>query len=161
MQAQRTTDMELVRTIITHPKIYPWVTDDEAPRAKDFVPLPADEDRVLYVLVNDGQARGIFAFYQQNAATTEAHTCVLPEMWGRTHLAARAAIAWTFENTAFHRITTSVPQDNPLAGRLARRAGMTHYGHNPSSFLRNGALLGMDLFGISRKEPQCQSQQQW
>lgn len=160
MQAKRTTDMELVRSVITHPAVYPWCCDDAAPRAEDFAPLPADGDRALYVLVTDGQACGVFAFYQQNTVTTEAHTCVLPQMWGRTHLAAQAAIAWVFEHTGFERITTSVPQDNPLAARLARRAGMTLYGHNPGSFLRKGVLLGVDLFGISRKELLCQSQQQ-
>lgn len=158
MQAQRTTDMNLVRSVITHPAVYPWCCDDAAPNAEDFEPLPVDGDRALYVLVTHGQACGVFAFYQQNAVTTEAHTCVLPQMWGRTHLAAQAAIAWVFEYTGFERITTSVPQDNPLAARLARRAGMTHYGYNPGSFLRNGVLLGVDLFGIS-KEAVCQSEQ--
>lgn len=158
MQAQRTTDMGLVRSVITNPSVYPWCCDDAAPNAEDFEPLPADGDRALYVLVTHGQACGVFAFYQQNAVTTEAHTCVLPQMWGRTHLAAQAAIAWVFEHTGFERITTSVPQDNPLAARLARRAGMTLYGHNPGSFLRKGVLLGVDLFGIS-KEAVCQSEQ--
>lgn len=156
MQVQRTTDMRLVRSIITHPLVYPWCCDDAAPKVEDFDPLPANGDQVLYVLVADWQAQGVFAFFQQNAVTTEAHTCVPPEMWGRTHWAARAAIEWVFKHTAFQRIVTSVPQDNPLAARLAGRAGMTHYGHNPDSFLRKGRLLGVDLFGISRKELLCQ-----
>lgn len=160
MRASRTTDMELVRSIITAPQVYPWVTDDGSPEASEFQPLQADGDGVIYVLVESGAARGVFAFFRQNAVTTEAHTCVLPQMWGRTHLAAQAAIAWVFEHTGFERITTSVPQDNPLAARLARRAGMTLYGHNPSSFLRKGVLLGVDLFGISKKELLCHSQQQ-
>lgn len=160
MRASRTTDMELVRSIITAPQVYPWVTDDGSPAASEFQPLQADGDGVIYVLVESGAARGIFAFFRQNVATTEAHTCVLPSMWGRTHLAARAALAWVFENTTFLRIVTSVPDDNPLAARLATRAGMTHYGHNPQSFQRRGRLLGVDLFGISKEAFSCQSQQQ-
>lgn len=160
MKASRTTDIDLVRSIITDPQVYRWVSDDASPEASDFQPAPADGDGVIYVLVESGAARGIFAFFRQNAATTEAHTCVLPSMWGRTHLAARAAVAWVFENTTFLRIVTSVPDDNPLAARLATMAGMTHYGHNPKSFQRRGRLLGVDLFGISKEASPCQSQQQ-
>ena len=158
MKVGRTTDMELVRSIITAPQVYPWVSDDGSPDAGDFQPV--DADGVIYVLAESGAARGVFAFFRQNAVTTEAHTCVLPSMWGRTHLAARAAVEWVFENTEFLRIVTSVPEDNPLATRLATMAGMTLYGHNPSSFLRKGVLLGVDLFGISKKELLCHSQQQ-
>ena len=92
MKASRTTDMELVRSIITEPQVYRWVSDDGSPEPCDFQPAAADADGVIYVLVESGAARGIFAFYRQNAITTEAHTCVLPSMWGRTHLAARAAL---------------------------------------------------------------------
>lgn len=155
MKVMRTADMELVRAIITHPQVYPWVIDDGSPRAEDFEPAASVGSGVIYVLVEIENARGVFAFFQQNSVTTEAHTCVLPSMWGKTHLAARAAIAWIFANTKFQRIITSVPADNPLAARLSIKAGMKLYGRNPGSFLRNGQLLDIDLYGIS-KEALCQ-----
>ena len=158
MNTSRTNDMSLVRSIVTHPQVYPWVTDDGGAPADGYQPVPPNGDAVLYVLVESGGGQGIFAFYQQNTITTEAHTCVLPSMWGRTHVAARAAIDWVFANTRYQRIVTSVPDDNPLAARLAAMAGMQKYGHNPGSFLRKGRLLGVDLFGVS-KEESCQLEQ--
>lgn len=158
LQARRITDMKSVRDFITHQQVYRHVVDDASPARDLFQPAPAHGDSVLYVLVEeerDGGAAGIFAFYQQNSVTTEAHTCVHPALWGRTEEAARTAIAWVFSNTAFLRIVSCVPDDNPLAARLAVKAGMTQYGYNPNSFLRNGNLLGMDLYGIS-KEAICQ-----
>lgn len=158
LQVRRTSDMNLVRSLIINPEVYPWVTDDGSPAVASYMPIPANGDIVLYVLVEQHGVQGIFAFFQQNAATTEVHACVQPSRWGRTEEAARAAIDWVFSNTAYVRIVCSAPDDNPLAARLAIKAGMTQYGYNPNSFLRHGRLLGVDLYGIS-KEAICQLEQ--
>src|SRR3954469_1709775 len=120
---ERTEDLELVRSILTHPRIYPWITDDACPPAAEFYPL--DHPAVWYVLVREqlcGAARelGLLMFVPQGAACWEGHTCLLPIAWGRRAAAAAAGAAeWIFEQTSCSRIVTTVPAYNRLALRFA------------------------------------------
>mgnify|MGYP002738027760 CR=1 FL=1 len=156
MRIARTRDAELIRSIATHPKVYPWIVDDGSVRAEDYQPVL--DESLIYLHVTVGAGDGIFLFAPANYVTREIHTLVRPTMWGCTAGAARACMRWIFENTPTVRIITQVPVDNPLAIRLSRRVGMTPYGTNRRSFLRHGKLLDIYLFGID-KEQICQPSQ--
>jgi RimJ/RimL family protein N-acetyltransferase len=151
---ERTQDLELVREILTDPKVYPHVTDDGSPAAAEFTPI--DHPSIWYVLVRDqlcgyDQVLGLFMFVPQGAACWEVHTCLLPIAYGRRAAAAAAGAAeWIFEQTECRRIVTSVPAYNRLALRFARQAGMTQYGVNPNSFLKKGKLHDQVLLGLSK-----------
>jgi RimJ/RimL family protein N-acetyltransferase len=153
---ERTQDLELVRSILTHPRIYPWISDDGAPAAADFQPV--DHPAIWYVLVKEqlcggDRVLGLFLFTPQGAACWEVHTCLLPIAWGRRAAAAAAGAAeWLFEQTSCSRIVTTVPAYNRLALRFARAAGMTEYGRNPASYLKNGKLHDQVLLGLSRED---------
>ncbi len=148
---ERTTDLVLIRKILTHPRIWPWITDDGAPDREQFQPTPAGE-HVWYVLVWDvAELLGLFIFHPHNSVTWEVHTCLLPKSWGER--ATRAAVgvqAWLWAQTDWQRIVTTVPANNRLALRFARRAGMVEYGLNPKSWLKDGKLHDQHLLGISR-----------
>lgn len=146
LKADRTFDYEFVRRVITHPKVFPWVTDDKSPAPGDYRPI--EGEFVYYVKVGD---EGVFVFVPENCATVSVHTCLTPALWGRSVEAAEAAKRWIFENTAFQRITTTVPQNNRLAQRLAERVGMTRFGRNPRSWLKGGVLMDQLLYGINKE----------
>src|SRR5581483_3651266 len=111
---ERSTDVALIRQIITHPKIYPWLGDDGMPPAAQFQPV--DHPEIHYMLVWDGsELLGLFEFRPKNSVTWEAHTCLLPNAWGaRAVTAAREMARWTFDNTSCERIVTAVPEYNRL-----------------------------------------------
>ena len=152
IHCERTRDYELARQIITHPRIYPWVTDDASPAREDYRPI--ESDAVIYLLVYDAaELLGMFLFTPQSGVCVEVHTCLLPHAWGsRATAAAAAARAWIWAHTPAARIVTSVPADNRLALRFAVRSGMLEYGRNPASIRKNGRLEDLILLGISREK---------
>ncbi len=144
----RTFDMHTVRAILTHPSIWPHIIDDGTPGIEDFEPCVSDA--IYYLAVHkDGALVGIFMCIPENCITLDVHTNLLPSCRGALAVeAATRALQWVRENTSFTRIVTKVPDNNPLALRLAERVGFTRYGHNPDSFMQNGVLMGQTLLGL-------------
>lgn len=148
---ERTFDFDLVRSYITHPRVYEHVSDDSCPPASDF--QPCQLDAVIYALIRiDGDPSGVFMFVTENAVTLQVHTCLAPSAWGRSAEAAKAAAKWVFSTTGFLRINTQIPVFNKLAERLAIKAGMKQYGLCPKSFLKNGQVWDIALYGMSKEQ---------
>ena len=152
---ERSQDYTLIRQIITHPAIWPHVSDDYTPKPEEW--KPAENDSVWYVLVYDGgELLGLWTFIPETAICWKVHTCLLPCAWGyRSRIAARQMAEWIFANTACLRIITDVPEYNRHALKFAKDAGMHEFGYNAASYMKNGILHGQHLLGIS-KETQCQ-----
>ena len=149
-------DYELIRETIANPKIYAHVSDDGSPSREDFI--PADHPAIVYLGAYEGtEYLGLWMLCPANSICWDVHTCLLPSSWGALATqATKAAIEWVFENTDCRRLITSVPSTNRLALKLAEHSGMTRYGVNPSSFLKNGKLLDQILLGISKADQSCQ-----
>jgi RimJ/RimL family protein N-acetyltransferase len=147
---ERTLDFSLVRQIITHPRIWPHVSDDFSPAPEDFV--PKQDEAIWYVLVKNGdELLGLFSLFPQNAICWELHTCLLPNAWKRwTVPAARGLFGWIFSNTGCLRIVTSVPEYNRVAVRAAVLAGMMQFGVNEKSWMRRRELQDQILLGVSK-----------
>lgn len=149
---ERTSDFDLVRSIMTHPRVYPHITDDGCPPVEEFHP---SEDRMLwYILVrNAGKPVGLWLFVPTNAVCWEVHTCLLPEAWGDVgREAAKRMAEWIWQYTACRRIITNVPECNRLALRFAKAAGMLEFGRNEASFLKNGRLHAQIMLGLTKEE---------
>lgn len=152
MTFERTVDYDLVRKIVTHPKIWPHVSDDFSGKPEDFNPI--QHEAAFYLLVKEErEVLGVFALYPKNRICWEVHTCLLPTSWGqRAKQAARDAMQWVFRNTECLRLITDVPEYNTLALRFAHMAGMTQFGVNPKSYMKNGILHDVTMLGISKQE---------
>lgn len=148
IRIEPTRDAELIRGIITDPRVYPWVSDDAAPPAAEFQP----EMAITYLLaMDDGHVLGLFAVFPQNQACWEFHTCLLDGLFGGKALAAaREMTAWGFANTTAVRLVTNVPACNRVAVRFAKLMGLEQYGRNPASYRKHGKLQDQVLFGISK-----------
>lgn len=146
---ERTFDYALVRSFITHPRVYRQITDDACVSVEKF--SVNESDQVIYALVKcDGKPVGVFVFVPENSFTLQVHTCLSPAIWGAAFVAAREAARWVFETTNFVRINTQVPFFNVLAARLSLLAGMELYGVCPRSFMKNGTLWDVALYGMSK-----------
>lgn len=151
-----TNDEDLIKSMVTHVKIYPSVVDDHAPSRAEY--QPPMHPSLLYLVVRDhDELQGLFFFHPINAVTFEVHTCLLPHSWGgRARAIAREMLKWLWANTDAHRLITSVPDYNRLALVFAKAAGMKEYGRNPESFMKDGKLRDLILLGIGRpKEIKC------
>lgn len=151
MRFERTFDMTLVREIMTHPKVYPFITDDFSPPVEQFAPL--DHPLFWYMLAFDGEELLGMWLFEQRGVAFQVHTCLLPGYrFQRGRQAAREMAEWIWTNSGCQRIWTAVPRNNRIAVEFARAAGMTQFGVNERSFLKNGILQDQILLGMSRPE---------
>jgi len=148
----RTHDWSLVKSIVTHPKIYGRVSDDFAAKPEDW--QATDNEFIWYILAEDeGKLLGLFIFIPENQICWGVHTCLLPESYGpKAHEAGRGIIQWIWEHTGCLRITTVVPEYNRLALKFAQDSGLVTYGINPHSYMKNGKLCDLIQLGISKPE---------
>ena len=146
------TDLHLVKLIVTHPAVYRHLCDDNSPAPGNFIPPQGDLCRYLIVAWNS-VVMGLWAFLGGDpCGPWEIHTAMLPEAYGKTRAASREMLGWVWENTKCAEITTKVPENNRLALALARAAGMREYGIEEKSFLRDGVMLDQILLKINRPE---------
>jgi RimJ/RimL family protein N-acetyltransferase len=152
IEFSRSFDYELIRQIMTHPKLYPHISDDGSPPREEY--RPPESEAVWYVIVRDAdEVLGLFMLVPQNAVCWEFHVALLPCAWGsRSRQAALEFWNWVWEHTPCRRIVSNVPLPNRLALRFGLDAGMKLYGINRESFLKNGILYDQTCLGLSRPE---------
>lgn len=159
MRIYRTRDMDLVRSIIAHPAIWPHIHDDSATE-----PDPVDHDGFQWMRVDDdiGEPSGVFLVHALNSICHQMHTCLLLRIWGAdASRAAQMLLAWAFTETPCEKMTTMVPAYNRAALRFAKANGMQQEGINRASFKRNGVLIDQIMLGITKQEwKTCQQQSQ-
>lgn len=150
MDFERTTDYELIKQIVTHPKVYPYVSDDYSPAPKEWRPI--ESEAIWYVLVKDGEELlGLWTLIPQNAVCWEIHTTLLPNAWGdKGKQAARELADWVWQNTSCLRVITNVPEYNRLALKFAKEAGLETFGLNCKSYMKTGILHDQIMLGVSK-----------
>lgn len=148
--AKPISDADLIIRSITHPRVWPSISDDSSPDREDFVPVISDGIIYLGMYAADEYC-GLFMLHPHNSICWEVHTCLLPNAWGRASIFTAECLEWIFENTQCQRLITNIPDGNPLAKRLALASGMQSFGINPKSFLKNGILLNQTMLGISKE----------
>jgi RimJ/RimL family protein N-acetyltransferase len=154
MRIEPMLDAEAIRQIVTNKAIWPHVCDDSV-KAEDYQPTIGGG--VLWLQVLDDQSLGLYMVHPHNCVTYEIHTCLLPIAWGtQAKQAAKLVLDWIFQNTPCQKVITHVPENNALALRYAKRAGMAIEGNNRKSFLKNGQLLDQIQLGIMKEEHICQ-----
>ena len=151
MHFERTTDYELVRQILTHPRMFPHMGDDFMCPVEEYQ-VPTDP-RIWYVLASDEwRAIGLFCFIPENEICWQAHVAMLRKVPpALTHRAGKEIIEWLWRNTPCRRLIASVPASNPAAVKFGIQAmGLIRYGVNRRSFMKNGILRDQILMGRSR-----------
>jgi RimJ/RimL family protein N-acetyltransferase len=148
---ERTLDMEQVRQIVTHPRVYGHVSDDSAPPASSYKPNPD----LFYLLARFNDVLlGCWVFLQMEDAW-EVHTCLLPNAYGRAKIAGRKMLDWLWQNTGAKRVTAAVPVTNKLAIALAKECGMVEFDHKAEAYPKNGKKHDVVLLEINRPEVKC------
>jgi RimJ/RimL family protein N-acetyltransferase len=153
-------DMDMVRAIMAHPKVWPWISDDHSPSVESFT--PSANPVITYLLLDDGEeCLGLYMLFPYSATCWEIHTCLLPRGWGSIGLeCAKAVLDWLFNNTPCEKLISWVPEDNDYAYKYSINAGLRLEGVNGKSVRRNGKLLDQSLFGITKESWKCLPQYQ-
>lgn len=146
---QRLFDEGVIKRTLTHPRIWPHITDDGSGSPEEFTPI--DPEAVLYAGVwDDDKFLGLFLVHRHNTVLFEVHTCLLPEGRGaKAKKSAEALLDWVFTVSPCRKLITHVPVDNLPALLLATSAGLVYEGLNRQSILKGGALLDQHVLGIT------------
>lgn len=140
-------DMELVRDTLMNPSVWSAFADDGCD--SNFAPVQTAHNWFLGAWDGD-EFLGMFLTSQINAVVCETHVAMLPNCGGRRAVVAGERLKeWIWLNTPFLRITTSAPSCNKLGLKFARLAGLSEFGLNPGSWLKNGQLHDLHLLGVS------------
>ena len=140
----RTTDREYIRSVFTHPAIYPHVCDDYAPKAEAWEPVLSED--VIYLRPEEGGA--CFMVHPHNRVMWEVHSAVLPEFRNKSKEYAAGVVRWVAQHTPCRCFTTLVPEGNVPALGLAKSVGFKPVGVFPQSFMKGGRLIDQTILAM-------------
>lgn len=150
----RTDNADLVRKILTVPKLYDVITEDNSPPRDEFQPIMHPD--VIYLLaVRDKKVLGVFVVHPLNRTVAVGHANFLPNQWGereQNKQIGQAALQWVWDNTEYQKIVTTVPVIYKHVLAYTQRIGMKREGMMRKSHLKHGELHDQYYMGISREE---------
>lgn len=156
-----TNDVDFIHSVMSHPAIFPKITDDGVAILDKAAVVYIVEQRpeFTFIRVRDiGDDVGLFMFHKHGTAMYEVHTCILPEYRGpKAYEAAKAAAQWLWDHTQAGVITTLIPESDKAVTRFAKRIGFRAVGVIPSSLLRGQKYLNQILLTLERS---CQQSSQ-
>jgi hypothetical protein len=145
-----TTDIGIVKQIVTAPHVWSSLSDDYDGDPKDYEAKV--HPQVVYVLAKDAdKTLGLLIFSVHSRICWEVTIAVTTEGRGRALEIAKAGIPWVFSKGCL-RIIGRVLKSNRLALKLNKAAGFRVYGVNKGCVMRNGKLEDLVLFGISESD---------
>jgi len=143
---ERTHDMNLVREIMTHPKIYKHLVPDKFIEATEFSPV--DSPYFYYLLIKwDDKPAGLILLTPLNASLYQGHIALLPEYAGLGYPAIKEAFIWLRKNTNIRKLLAFVAVDNKAAKTLLDKTGFYDVAILKDSLIRNAKLTDQYLMG--------------
>lgn len=152
MTFERTQDSELIRRILTEPRCWRRMVNDNAPIPQDFAVEMVPGVQFIAAL-DRGRPLAVFLLCDSSLGpdVAEVHFSALPETWGAEAIQIVSAfIAWTWENSSLQSIVGFVPSYNLLCLRLALRVGFERYFTSRSVGTRRGKCFDLIHTMISR-----------
>ena len=140
-----------MKLILTHPRLYRHLHDDDAPDRETFSP-PQAPGLLSYVLVIDeGEPIGVLIVSHHSRYLWELHMAFLPLAWGeRAERAGREFIEWVWSKTKCVRLFGNIVRSNRLSLRFAKQAGMMEFAVQPRCFMKHGRLQDIVMVAIQR-----------
>jgi len=147
-------DVEIARNTLMIPHPYPeggaaeWI-GKHAARVDD------SEEIVFGVVEREsGEIVGVIGLVPKKHNRAEIGYWIGVPYWGRGYAseAARAVIAYAFENLGLNRVEAAHFSRNPASGRVMQKAGMTHEGTHREAVLKWDEYLDTEMYAIVRRE---------
>lgn len=136
-------DKALIERIVSHPDVWPLVSEDDSP-AFDVSPYLADPHLALIV---EG---GCFLGWAHQYGRVECHTNFLPSARGRNAIReGRDCLAFMFLQTQCLEIVTRVPTFNVAAAQYARAMGFRQAFVRPQVWLKGGVRHPMGYYTLT------------
>lgn len=149
---QPSTDYELIRIVLTHPRTYSFMANDSAPPLSKFQVQEGNYSAIL-CRQDDGMLAGLFLIVPtENPASAEIHFCFLPGSVWQMGEAGREFVQWVWSETALNTLIGKCPSYNPLALRTAKAAGFREAYTEYANETKDGQPF--DLLVVKCERPQ-------
>ena len=137
-------DMDLVKQVLTHPEIYPRITEDGAPPREEYNP----PGKAIFVggFLGD-EIIGLMIYHKDTAVVWGCHVQVLPDYRDYAFDFGKQALDWLKEMTNAKKVTAQIPVLYPDVIRFAEKHGFKNEGTNKQSYLKNGQLTDKVYLG--------------
>jgi RimJ/RimL family protein N-acetyltransferase len=148
MLVERCYDVDVVRSILTHPAIYDRIAEDGTLPREDYIP---DMIGAAYVVgIVGADPIGVMIYHPVNGITWECHVQVLPE-YRKEHADefAQKALQWAWD-MGVQKIVAQIPELYPNVRDFGLRHGFAVEGTNRKSYLKNGQIHDQWYLGITR-----------
>lgn len=149
MIVEWTNDYDLINSTITHPAVYPFVSDDTCKSADQFVTPDFSSEFFCAACYLNELYVGCFCFFHKSDDEVEIHTCLLPAAKGYAKEFGLRVVELIFNNTRYTEISTFIPENNPLAKRLALKCGFL-YGSEVEPLLVDGQKIKTHKYILNR-----------
>lgn len=143
----RTHNMDFVKAVYCHPKIYKKMSDDFSLSPDKFV-IEDDKRKYFLLPINDEQeVLGLIGFHPLNLVLYQIHIAILPQFWGKNIPdVLKTSLDWMKENTTCKTVLSATPKPYRLAIRLAKAIGATKVGELHQAIQINGILHDQELY---------------
>ena len=148
MIVDRTYDEPGIKSVITHPDIYPRLIDDFSPKAYDWRPA---RNRI-YIKGETDRIFGIVSAVPKSTIVYNVHINVIPEY--RKDFAeefAHRAIQWIWDNTEAKKLVAEIPEYHQNVVNFAQNVGFQIEGINLNSIQKDGKLYNQIYLGLSNE----------
>ena len=100
----------------------------------------------------DDEYIGMYRFHSHTSVLLEGHVFMLPEKRKRSLDGGLAVMKWLCENTQFNKIIVHIPECFTNVINFVEKLGFTEQGYSSQSFKKDGNIIGLFEYGISRGE---------
>jgi RimJ/RimL family protein N-acetyltransferase len=141
---------EAVRRLLTDPRCYGQMANDNAPTIEEFRVKPQPD--LLTILAEDDGEPIAIALLRIQDQCAEVHFCFSPSRWGHTRSTAEKFLNWIWSKTNLTMLIGPVPSYNRLALRLARGVGFGKITEVKNAGTKRGIPYDLIVMGLGRPE---------
>lgn len=148
---ERTADYALVELILSNPRAYALVANDDAPPLESLRVKPGNYTPIL-CRAEDGMLVGLFMLVPQEPGIAEVHFCFVPGARYQMIPAGKAFIEWAWRETSLIWLLGPCPSYNRLALRTARRCGFDTAWTESSGLQKDGRPFRLIVTAVRRPD---------
>ena len=152
LNVEMTTDMELVRAIITEKDIWDRAAEDGIDQDTWY---PGYDSMTAWLLcIEEDEVVGVILMHTDTSVSIKIHPYLRKEHREKGRIMMKAFYEWILENgqDKIAKVSVIIPENQQKVINFAKKVGFKKEGLNRDSYLKNGQLYGQQNLGITRNE---------
>jgi len=137
-----------IKSVITHPDIYPRLCNENSPKPEEWRPA---RNRIYLTGKVDSKAIGVTSYNRKTDIQYVVHFQVIPE-YRKSHAIkfAQKSIKWLWDNTDAQKIVAEVPEFHENVVKFSLKVGFEIEGKNKQSVMKDGRLFDQYYLGLTK-----------